>query len=347
MSSELQQYKNQEIAKINAEHNTRVAQLRRDYKQNIVRIQQSKTDYYGKSRALNNLRIQFSRNITNLNKRRASRIRAINAIKVVPQIQIQSQTPNTSNKYALLIGINYINTTYELYGCINDAMNIKNLLEQNYNYKNIVLLTDNTNKKPFKKNIIDEFTNLLTNANDGDELFFLYSGHGSYTMDRNGDEIDGQDETIIPLDNQAITDDELRQLILSNLKTGVKLFAMFDSCHSGTMLDLRYNYFDSDNFDKLTINNNINETSGIVNMISGCMDTQTSSDAQFIESNKIKFQGAMTWAFLNTLKQQSTNITLKYLIQNMRTMLKENGFSQIPQLSCGKAIDINTTIFDI
>jgi metacaspase-1 len=345
--SELQQYKKQEIAKINAEYNRQLSQLRRNYNQNVVRIQKSRLDYNRKRRTLNNLRIQFNRNITNLNKRRTSRIRSINTIKVLPQTQPQTSTTTTSNKYALLIGINYTNTPHELYGCINDVMNIRTLLEQTYNYKNIVLLTDNTDKKPFKINILDEFTNLLRNANAGDELFFSYSGHGSYTMDRDGDEIDGQDETIVPLDNQHITDDELRQLIISNLKPDVKLFAMFDSCHSGTMLDLRYNYFDSDNFNKLTINNNINETSGMVTMISGCMDNQTSTDALFVEGNKRQYQGAMTWAFLNTLKQQPSNITLKSLLEQMRNILKQSNFSQIPQLSCGKSIDINTAKFAI
>lgn len=344
MSLELQQYKAQEIAKINAEYNIQLRQLRTRYNQNITRIQKSKLDYYGKRRNLNNLRIQFNRNVRNLNNNRISRIKAINAIKILPQTQTELTT--TSNKYALLIGINYINTLYQLNGCINDVMNVKDLLEQQYNYKNITLLTDNTNKKPTKINILDEFTNLLRNANNGDNLFFLYSGHGSYTIDRNADERDGQDETIVPLDYQDITDDELRNLIISNLKPGVKLFGMFDSCHSGTMLDLRYNYLDSNNLDKLTINNNINETSGIVTMISGCMDNQTSADSLFVQENKTQYQGAMTWAFLNTLKQ-SSNITFKSLLEHMRNILKENGFSQIPQLSCGKSIDINTTTFDI
>jgi hypothetical protein len=351
MSSNLQKYKAEEIAKINAKFNSDMAQLRNNYNANISLIQRSKLDYYGKKRALNNLLIQFNRNVTNLRNQRAANIKRINAIQTLPQIvvPIPVTTPiRQPNKSALLVGINYINTPYELSGCINDVTTIKNLLEQQYNYTNTTLLTDHTNKKPIKRNILDEFTTLVKNSLSGDHLFFQYSGHGSYTYDKSGDEKDGQDETIVALDIQEITDDEIRKIIMDNIKPGVSLFALFDSCFSGTVMDLKYNYLDSDNYNNLTINNNMSDTSGKVLMISGCMDSQTSADATFTENNKIVYQGAMTWAFLNSLKQNtSNNLTLKVLVENMRTLLKESSFSQIPQLSSGTAIDINTETFSI
>ena len=44
-----------------------------------------------------------------------------------------------------------------------------------YKFQNIKLLTDNTSEKPTKNNIINNFTNLLINANSGDVVFFSYS----------------------------------------------------------------------------------------------------------------------------------------------------------------------------
>ena len=44
----------------------------------------------------------------------------------------------------------------------------------------------------------------------GDYLFFHYSGHGGQQADKDGDEADGKDETLVPLDYQTagqITDD--------------------------------------------------------------------------------------------------------------------------------------------
>jgi len=354
MSTDLQKYKAQEIAKINAKFNSDMAQLRTNYNRNVSTIRNLRQlNPRNKTRALANLLNQFNTNVRNLKNKRTINIRKINAITILPNTITPTFNTNSntnSNKYALLVGINYTNTSSQLYGCINDVTNIKNLLEQQYSYNNIVLLTDNTNKKPTRKNILEEFTSLLKNSVSGDYLFFQFSGHGSYTYDRNGDEIDGQDETIVPIDFQQIIDDEIRKIIIDNIKPGVRFFAIFDCCHSGTIMDLKYNYLDSGNFNNLTINNKIDDTIGKVTMISGCLDHQTSADAQFAENNTIKWQGAMTWAFinsLNTLRQQSSNIQLKTLVENMRSMLKQSNFSQIPQLSSGTTINIDSELLDI
>ena len=56
-----------------------------------------------------------------------------------------------------------------------------------------------------------------------------------------------------------------------------------------------------------------------------------------------KYQGAMTWAFLNSLKEKSSspNLSWKNLLIDMRDKLKQSEFTQLPQLSSGCLIDIN------
>ena len=243
------------------------------------------------------------------------------------------------NKNALLIGCNYIGTQYELSGCINDTENIQNKLKTQYNFNNILIMSDNTTKKPTKMNILEEIKKLLSNANSGDKLFLSFSGHGTITQDINGDEKDGLDEMFVPLDFNCISDDEIKIVINNNLKKDVTLFALFDCCHSGTMLDLRYQYFDSENYDNSTENTKETETIGNVIMISGCRDNQTSEDAYI---NSI-FQGAMSWAFLDTVNK-NPNLTWKELITTMRSSLKTSKYEQVPQLSSGKKLDLNTKI---
>lgn len=73
--------------------------------------------------------------------------------------------------------------------------------------------------------------------------FFL--GHGGQTKDLDGDEPDGYDEVIYPVDFRQvghITDDEMHRIMVRPLQAGVRLTAIFDSCHSGTALDLPYIY---------------------------------------------------------------------------------------------------------
>jgi hypothetical protein len=166
----------------------------------------------------------------------------------------------------------------------------------------------------------------------------LYSGHGSNVVDRNGDEADGRDEMIITSDLKGILDDDLKAIIQTNLKKDVTLFAMFDCCFSGTILDLRYQYLDSLNYDTFTENSTQLETAGNVLMISGCTDNQTSADANI----NSKYQGAMTWSMLQSLQP---NISWSNLLKNMRTALKGAGFSQLPQMSSGGIVDITGKIF--
>lgn len=244
-----------------------------------------------------------------------------------------------SKKRALLIGCDYIGTEYQLSGCINDVENIQTKLKSQYGFNNIVIMTDNTDKKPTKANILDELKNLLASANSEDKLFLSFSGHGFKIKDTSGDEKDKLDEVFVSLDLDYISDDEIKIFINNNLKKNVTLFALFDCCHSGTILDLRYQYLDSENNDKASENTNVSETVGNIIMISGCMDNQTSEEV-FVNN---KNQGAMTWAFLDTINK-NPNLTWKDLITTMRGSLKSSKYQQIPQLSSGKKLDLNTQL---
>ena len=159
-------------------------------------------------------------------------------------------------------------------------------------------------------------------------------------LDRNNEETDGKDECIVSLDLQTITDDEIKTLIQTYLKNDVSLFALFDSCYSGSVLDLRYQYLDSLNYDNDTQNMKEQETIGNVIMISGCTDKQTSADAYINNA----YNGAMSWSFITSL-QSNSKPTWRDLIKNMRSLLKSSKFTQIPQLSTGKSYNIDTSIF--
>jgi len=220
------------------------------------------------------------------------------------------------NKYAVLVGINYTGTPNELNGCINDMNNLnKYLLKENYQKSNIKLLSDDSKNLPTKKNILDSFKLMLKKAKSGDQCVFTYSGHGFQTYNTDGSEIDGRDECLL----------------------SSKLFCLMDCCHSGTILDLRYNY-------KYTILNkqfyeNKKETipQGEVVMISGCMDKQYSMDAYI----KNKYQGAMTNSFLENV---SKSINWSALVNKMRDTLIKGSFTQVPQLSSGRMIKLDSKV---
>lgn len=234
------------------------------------------------------------------------------------------------NKKALVIGINYNETTNQLNGCINDAISIEKFLKDKQ-FTEIKLLTDETEIKPTKDNILNEIKNIIENSNKNDLIFIFYSGHGSYTIDQNNDEIHGYDGLLVPLDLNVIKDDELKTLINTYGKQDTTIIALFDCCNSGTLLDLRYQILEKLNYDDITENKKNSETVCNIMYISGCRDEQVSLET-FVNN---KVQGIMTRAFLDIMNNNKNNITWRQLIKKVRENLKSLSF-QIPQLSSGK-----------
>ncbi len=219
-------------------------------------------------------------------------------------------------KYALVIGINYTGTSVELKGCVNDANNIVEYLVTKCGYleSNIKVLTDvDETSKPNFLNVDVEITRLVNKAiyNGAKELFLSYSGHGTYVRDLNGDEKDGRDECIVPLDYKRkgfLRDDRLNQII-RRLPRHCKLYCLFDCCFSGTILDLT---------GPQPIRN--------AAMISGCTDKQTSSESLI----NGEWSGAMTACFLECAGAPlSVNFNSTF-VQRMNEWLKARGYKQTP-----------------
>ncbi|KAN0093179.1 Peptidase C14, caspase domain containing protein [Tylopilus felleus] len=155
-------------------------------------------------------------------------------------------------KKALLVGINYFGQPEALHGCIEDVHRMKIFLlgelGRGYREEDTVILTDDSphpRQQPTRQNMIDAMHWLVKDAQPNDSLFFHYSGHGGQTEDLDGDEEDGYDEVIYPVDfkrTSHIVDDEMHMIMVRGLPIGCRLTAIFDACHSGSALDLPYTY---------------------------------------------------------------------------------------------------------
>uniref|UniRef100_A0A453A395 Uncharacterized protein n=1 Tax=Aegilops tauschii subsp. strangulata TaxID=200361 RepID=A0A453A395_AEGTS len=151
-------------------------------------------------------------------------------------------------KRALLVGISYSFTKYELKGTVNDVNCMAYLLRQRFGFPGDSILALTQEEKdpyrwPTKENIRLAMRWLVEGCTSGDSLVFHFSGHGVQKLDNNGDEVDGYDEALCPQDFEdrgVILDDEINETIVRPLGAGVKLHAIIDTCHSGTILDLPY-----------------------------------------------------------------------------------------------------------
>ncbi|AQL05569.1 Putative metacaspase family protein [Zea mays] len=156
--------------------------------------------------------------------------------------------PVHGRKRAVVCGISYRYSRHELKGCINDAKCMRHLLMTRFNFPDdsIIMLNEEQTdpyKIPTKHNIRMAMYWLVQGCQPGDSLVFHYSGHGSQQRNYSGDEVDGFDETLCPLDFETqgmILDDEINTALVRPLPHGVKLHALIDACHSGTALDLPY-----------------------------------------------------------------------------------------------------------
>lgn len=252
-------------------------------------------------------------------------------------------------KKGLLIGINYKDTNNELSGCINDVNKLKNMLEKNRKYTDITIISDDEKIKPKKNNIIKALKKIIDESKKCDEIWIHYSGHGYYIKDQDGDENDGYDEVLVPLDydiNGFIIDDELNSII-SN--TQCKTYVTFDCCHSGSALDLPYNLsiqknkiihsYELSQKNKKTSNHNIF-------MISGCMDDQTSEENKNQIGGQVMQMGAFTSFFIDILQKYEFNISIGKLMIEMNKYMLQNNHIQIPNFSSNHSISLNNSFFD-
>ena len=246
---------------------------------------------------------------------------------------------------ALLIGINYVGTESELKGCINDVINMKRfLLSEGFQESDIYMMTEASPMQPTLDNIVMGFDWLQSGATSDSNLFLHYSGHGGSVYDSSNDETDRRDETICPVDMDRkgmIKDDVLRKFV-DKLPDNCRLTAIFDCCHSGTILDLRYNWTGNPKYagSYTIVTNTEKDTKSHVMVLSGCLDAQTSADT--FEAGQA--QGALTYAFLATVakcrgKERET-VSCDTMLKCLDKFLHTKGYEQKPQLSCGLYDDL-------
>lgn len=289
--------------------------------------------------------------------------------------------------YALLVTCNYPGTSYQLNGCQADGKHLRTFLKMKYGLsdENIVWMTDSLEKSdkcyPNRQNLIEILKNFALRLKSGDMLFMAYSGHGSGKIlseaekIKHPEETDGQQEYIV-LDDGFMDDDTLKHYLIDEMPENVKVRCLFDCCHSGTVLDLKYRltsnpkskfvpfaqdvfmfkniFADKDIKFKLITNDYISPTRCDVIMLSGCEDSETSADANISGVPS----GALTYAFLKAngfqiAKQNGkeefaftpNSLTCQEQLKTILQWLKKEGYSQRPECSFGCKIEYDKINF--
>ncbi|GAA0171199.1 hypothetical protein LIER_25289 [Lithospermum erythrorhizon] len=284
----------------------------------------------------------------------------INQIQAFPGLQQAPAAPPTmGRRRAVLCGITYKGHPKSLPGSINDVICMKNFLINKLGFPNssVILLTDDEmdrSRIPTKMNIRRALHWLVQGCQPGDSLVFHYSGHGSKLRDSDGDEVDGHDESLCPVDYETegrMLDDEINEIIVRPLPRGATLHAIIDTCFSGTFLDLRYlcRINKAGNFmweDHRVRHRYKGSKGGTAISISACDDHQTSGDTTAFSG---KSNGALTYSFIKTLGTMPKMtygqllITMRKEIYGTRVAVAgPNAVIQEPQISATSRFDIHT-----
>ncbi|CCO27595.1 hypothetical protein BN14_01580 [Rhizoctonia solani AG-1 IB] len=161
------------------------------------------------------------------------------------------------------------------------------------------------------------------------------------------------DESICPTDYETagvLVDDELHDILVKPLPEGAGLTALFDSCHSGSVLDLPWTYETSGAIKEPDDLQGEAEDEAVaidahqkrfkwspadVISLSGCRDSQTSADAQFGGLPS----GALSYAFIRAFAK-FPQMTYAQLLKTILNELRGK-FDQKPQLSSSHPIDMD------
>ncbi|KAF9787770.1 caspase domain-containing protein [Thelephora terrestris] len=158
----------------------------------------------------------------------------------------------STKKKALLVGIGYPNGVEgngqavldPIPTSIPNVKKFKEFIQDHWDYADadITVMTDEDGTEerlqPTEDNLMREIRGLCRRAEPGNRRIFYFSGHSGQLPCRTGTEEDGLDEALIASNGAKIRDNDLHECLVDPLPQGSALTAIFDCCHSGTLLDL-------------------------------------------------------------------------------------------------------------
>lgn len=139
-----------------------------------------------------------------------------------------SSRKHSSDKIAVVVGINGYSDRMRLHACVNDAKAMAELLGE-LGYE-VVEITDESQIKPTKENILNVAIARIKSSRGKEKVVFYYSGHGE--TDENGTFY------MVPQDSRRDPSTYISEYDLERYLKDIKNLAIIiDACHSGGMKD--------------------------------------------------------------------------------------------------------------
>lgn len=263
-----------------------------------------------------------------------------------------------ATKFALMVSLNYTGKE-RLDATDDDCIRMHTFLKEN-GFDHLVWMNDGQDQIPVeyrrnsksplytnKENVLAQLGILIEKANavsGKSVIFFYYSGHG----------YGNKTEQCLVLSNAAggatinpqetVYDKDLTEQFANKIPSNCEAYAMFDCCHSGTLIDLPYkltenkvtkSYEWSPNLEADRIVAKKHDSAngpGKLIYLSGCGEVETAKEicCRDHKGNVTKQAGAMTDNFLQKLEEESDmNLTnfFKFICNAVKIR------KQVPQMS--------------
>ncbi len=162
--------------------------------------------------------------------------------------------PVFAANHALVVGVSKypgLGAHFQLRGPRNDATLVAQFLGNNpyRSFENLKILADGVKgaEVPTRAAILTALDDIAQQATRDEFVYLHFSGHGSRAPAKHPEtETDGLDELFLPADvgqwddavgevENALVDDEIGERIAAIRNKGAFVWAVFDSCHSGTV----------------------------------------------------------------------------------------------------------------
>jgi len=275
---------------------------------------------------------------------------------------IAAVMPPAQRKVALIIAISDYSAApgWRNLSSMNDVKYIKeSLMKVGFASNDIDTLI---NKDATKAGMIQALDNLYNKVQEGDIVYFQFSGHGQQIQDDNGDELDGYDEALIPYDASAMYDpvtykgenhfrDDLLGEKLNKIRKKIgpngSLVVLVDACHSGTatrdagikrgmekpfLIDPSY---------KPNIRIDLNKepehgllegfTTGMGNMIVFSASSPNQPNYEMKDNNN-NGVGSLSFAFAKSIAELPKESSYRVLFHKMKAIIQGDIPNQIPMV---------------
>ncbi|RYG33570.1 caspase family protein [bacterium] len=247
----------------------------------------------------------------------------------------------------------------DLKGCVNDIKNYTDLLVNKFGVK-----PDNIKTAFDKKANTDGFLTgikwLISSAKAGDQIIFVYSGHGTQFDDPEIDEEDKKQEAIVLADDKLVTGNLFKEVSQMTSKAGVNATFVFDSCYSGGITrdvasydmkpaTTRNRFFKPEFLAKAKFleKGKGDEIRAIAKkapkaasegsymfLLAGRED-QPTEDLEF-KDNSLPARGLFSLVF-GVMLDDEPNTSVENLMKKTAALLKDKGFDQVPQYEFSSA----------